>query len=129
MQVIEEIKPDVFFKWLKTADSPKDVWNGWKVNTCSNRLKLFGKSLKCVKCGVFGKIIRLERHNDSETPHFNLYAIKDGKYILMTKDHIVPTSRNGVNHMSNFQVMCTDCNRQKGNKLESEILEIEGDVV
>ena len=50
--------------------------------------------------------------------HFNLYAINDsGDEVLMTKDHIIPKSKGGKNHLSNYQPMCCYCNCKKDNSL------------
>lgn len=46
--------------------------------------------------------------------------IIDGK---KTIDHKIPTSRNGTNDNSNIVLSCAYCNRQKGNKTESEYRE------
>jgi hypothetical protein len=51
----------------------------------------------------------------AKQPHFNLYGIVDGKYVLMTKDHKVPRSKGGPEKMSNMQTMCTHCNARKRN--------------
>lgn len=32
-------------------------------------------------------------------------------------DHIIPYSMYGRNHDSNYQLLCRECNRKKGNKL------------
>jgi len=36
--------------------------------------------------------------------------------IKLTVDHILPTSRNGVNTIDNIQPLCRSCNAKKGNK-------------
>lgn len=36
----------------------------------------------------------------------------------MTIDHILPKSKGGPNELSNYQMLCTVCNRNKGNKIE-----------
>ena len=52
--------------------------------------------------------------------HLNLYAVDDnGDEILMTKDHIIPRSKGGIDDISNYQTMCRLCNEAKGNKLEN----------
>lgn len=38
-----------------------------------------------------------------------------------TLDHIVPKSKNGKNHWSNYQLAHSHCNAKKGNKLTSGI--------
>jgi 5-methylcytosine-specific restriction endonuclease McrA len=58
-----------------------------------------------------------------DRPHFNLYCHKpeEGEnMVLMTKDHIVPKSKGGKNHISNMQTMCCHCNSTKGNKSPEE---------
>ena len=69
----------------------------------------------CVSCGLKGEYFRLERHalGGRTSFHFNLYAV-NGNEILMTKDHIIPKSKGGKNHLNNLQTMCTKCNCRKG---------------
>lgn len=69
----------------------------------------------CAKCGIIGTKFLLQRHEGNSRPHFNLFAVKDDELILMTKDHIVPKSMGGNNHLSNLQTMCGPCNHEKGN--------------
>jgi len=37
----------------------------------------------------------------------------------MTKDHIIPSSKGGVNKLRNLQTMCVTCNVKKGNTIEN----------
>lgn len=70
----------------------------------------------CVKCGVEGVEFRLERDTmgTAKGHHFNLYT-KDG--IMITKDHIIPKSKGGLDSLENFQTMCSPCNWEKGDTL------------
>jgi len=91
------------------------------VKTVSQRYKLFKKAKRCVKCGARGEVLILERvpqKGRSATFHFNLYCIKNGKLVLMTKDHIIPKSKGGGNVMRNYQTMCYQCNQQKADRIE-----------
>ena len=82
------------------------------VKVCaSQRIMVFAKSMACVCCERIGVGFRLERHTPHQSPHLNLYAADN---VLMTKDHIVPKSKGGRNHMSNYQTMCAECNDRKG---------------
>ncbi len=88
---------------------------GFKVYTESLRYATFyQKGCTCAACGKVGTYFELDPgdpHNPKRR-HFNLYA-EDGT--MMTKDHIVPTSRGGkYNSVENLQTMCVDCNRAKG---------------
>ena len=90
--------------------------DGFKVHPVSLRyMTFYQKGTKCVCCGKEGTYFQLDSDrngNNAETRrHFNLYA-DDGT--LMTKDHIVPKSKGGRNHVSNMQTMCYPCNKAKG---------------
>ena len=92
--------------------------DGVKVKITSLRYEVFKKSVKCVCCGIEGTFFASERANeDTDKYHFNLYGISDGKEFLITKDHIIPRSKGGKDHISNMQTMCAVCNAQKGNRM------------
>ena len=38
----------------------------------------------------------------------------------MEVDHILPKSRGGTDHPDNLQLLCSGCNRSKGNKTMAE---------
>lgn len=97
------------------------------------RYQVFKKSCSCVKCGLQGEVMILERqmpmdsnpHNLHRDPHFNMYGIKptqDGgiRLVLMTIDHKKPKSKGGSNHISNLQTMCITCNKRKADKYEPQ---------
>ena len=83
------------------------------VNMDSQRYHLFAKSRVCACCGLVGTRMFLDTHPGAENPHFNLYAERNGDLVLMTKDHIVPRSKNGKNTLGNMQVLCSECNSLK----------------
>lgn len=79
----------------------------------------FTKGCSCVKCGIEGKYFAKEKHRNASRYHLNLYAVdNNGREILMTKDHIIPRSKGGKNHVDNYQTMCKICNEEKGNNME-----------
>ena len=88
----------------------------WNVNMASDRYWVFGENLTCVGCGRTGDIMVLERDcRHTCSPHFNLYSVdSDGKWVLMTKDHIKPVSKGGRDRNDNYQTMCSICNGLKG---------------
>lgn len=114
------INPDGTLNYVKertiSCISFKDV--AIKLN--SQRYQTFLISgIVCVTCGLEGIFFGVEafsQEKDKGYYHMNLYAIKDGEEILMTKDHILPKSKGGKNTISNYQTMCIVCNVDKGNK-------------
>lgn len=90
--------------------------DGFKVRPISLRyMTFYQKGIKCACCGKEGKYFQLDSDrngmNANSRRHFNLYA-EDGT--LMTKDHIIPKSKGGVDKVSNMQTMCYPCNKAKG---------------
>lgn len=85
----------------------------------SDRYELFfTKGTTCVDCGIEGQYFWLEQNEGQPGAayHFNLYGLdNDGNEILMTKDHIIPKSKGGRNHIDNYQTMCVHCNGRKSN--------------
>lgn len=81
------------------------------------------KGIKCVSCGIEAKYFKKETQlqNGEEIPYLVLYAEHNGKPIMMTRDHIIPVSRGGSNHVSNYQPMCDPCNQCKGNYIATKI--------
>ncbi|MDX1803245.1 MAG: HNH endonuclease [Alcanivorax sp.] len=53
--------------------------------------------------------------------HLCLYCGKSFNDTVLTRDHIVPTSRGGRDRWSNVVCACKRCNQRKGNRLLSEI--------
>lgn len=96
-------------------------YDGHMVKMVSQRYQLFAsKGVECIECGLKGEYFGLEKTKKDEGNryHFNLYGIRDGVEIILTKDHIIPKSKGGSNTLDNYQIMCFDCNMEKGDTLK-----------
>ena len=92
---------------------------GISVKVCSLRLQCFAiRGIICSKCGLAGSFFALEKPHGHVAPHLNLYAVKDGKEILMTFDHIICKAAGGPNIIENAQTMCSPCNHSKGASID-----------
>lgn len=111
---VEEVIPAI----LDTPQKIRGIIRGDEVKLGGSlRLRTFLRSLKCVKCGIQGEFFIKTRTKEDERWHLDLYALRDGEPVLMTKDHIIPRSKGGKDRMDNLQTMCCECNEEKGNTL------------
>lgn len=101
----------------KRKDNVYLPFRGEKIKLTSQRYAVFKKSSACCECGAQGEYFAAERSMKEGPYHLNLYAIRpDGSELLMTKDHIVPKCKGGLDIVDNYQTMCIDCNSKKGGK-------------
>jgi len=111
---------DEILPFVKSSFGKKERINldGDLVKVTSDRLFIFKQDHCCCNCGIAGVFFVKEKHSSGDVSfHLNLYAVsEDGEEILMTKDHIVPRSLGGKNHLNNYQTMCVRCNLEKGNE-------------
>lgn len=65
------------------------------------------QGFRCAKCGILqGTLIKRRKSTHGKRP------------VKMTGDHIVPWSKGGKSTKDNCQVLCWNCNVEKGNSLE-----------
>lgn len=92
------------------------------VNVSTRTLQVFKmKGCTCSKCRSVGQYFKLDTAYNVKV--LRLYTIKDGREVLMTKDHIIPKSKGGTNKLENFQTMCFECNSNKGNKNDQKVID------
>ena len=84
------------------------------------RLRTFAvHGCKCDKCGLEGTTV-LRTQDNGGAFHVDLYAVKDDVYHLLNRDHILPASLGGPNHLWNLRPMCEKCNSSRGNTYTEE---------
>lgn len=82
-----------------------------------------GAPLRCWECGIDGNCFVLNRGKNDEVRHpvLDLFSsTENGRYILMTRDHIIPRSLGGGDSVQNLRVGCTICNGARGNQMTDE---------
>lgn len=85
------------------------------INLHSPRLQCFKRNPKCAYCHRVGALWFLQKQSTDTEWHLNLYALEtNDTLVLMTRDHIFPVSRGGVNAPSNSATACEPCNKKKG---------------
>lgn len=83
------------------------------------------KPLQCWECGVIADrfILKLHRNDTNKPPVLELYAHNGKTLLMMTRDHIIPKSRGGLDLVENLRPGCERCNgRRKNNMTDSELL-------
>ena len=79
------------------------------------RMRVFAvHGCKCYRCGFEGTTVLKTRDNGGGI-HIDLYGVKDGVYHLFNRDHILPASKGGPNHLWNLAPCCESCNSKRGN--------------
>lgn len=72
----------------------------------------------CAYCGLKAEYAIRSRFSGEplgKYTHNDLYGMRNGKYVMMTIDHILPRSYGGGNQLSNLRMLCYDCNQERGN--------------
>lgn len=120
---LDEVFPHIYYSG---PQSRYHVFGGHGICMDSLRYICFARQRACVSCGLEGAYFAMERHLRRDGSlhevryHFNMYGLKGGKEILFTKDHILPRSLGGADHLSNLQTMCLPCNQKKGATVSPE---------
>jgi|GEM_PF-5593622 len=112
---------DLPSEWLAwhVANNVSFELEGYKLEVDDNLrlfLKDFDNSLSCPVCGLEASFWALQR-SGNRPYHLNLWGLDaELKPRLFTKDHVVPKSKGGANHLSNYKTMCMRCNGKKADK-------------
>lgn len=112
-QILIEKLPLSIIEETYKANKKKIKIDKYRVKTKDDRyLNFITNGFKCAKCGAIGEYANLECCNRLGN-HLNVYAIKNGEPLLLTKDHIYPKSKGGLDNIKNYQVLCEECNMNK----------------
>lgn len=112
-----EFNLDEVMPHITEAESKRDYHVGehtYTVRMNSDRYFVFKDNPRCVSCGLEGTKMILDMNPGDNSPHFNLYAEEDGRYVLMTKDHVLAKACGGTDELSNYTTCCAICNNLKG---------------
>ena len=115
---IEEVLDKVLFIPKKDGKNHMVDFDGTLINMASDRYKCFKiHGITCYQCGIEGRFFAMERHPENGPQyHFNLYGYNlNGNEVILTKDHMIPISEGGKDHIDNYQTLCFKCNVKKGN--------------
>ena len=124
--LVKDVLPLVRFtpKELSAQSHPEamKLIEGDSINMTSFKLQTFAEcGVRCKICGCKGEYFAKEKYPDQPYFHLNLYAVKNGVEVLMTKDHIVPVAKGGRDRLNNFQTLCYDCNKKKADKTRDKV--------
>ena len=101
--------------WVEDKDT-KVYWeeNGFSIKSrMLYRARIYAdKGMNCVSCGLEGLYFALEKDKGGGM-HLDLYGKNEKEDVMLTIDHIVPSSKGGKNNIDNFQTMCKICNELK----------------
>lgn len=106
-------------KYEKGKKKTKVDFYGDVIKANSHRYQTFYyKGCTCVKCGLKASYFEKNKMSNEKVYHLNLYGIdEDGNEVLFTKDHILPKSKGGKNYITNYQTMCSKCNKEKSSDM------------
>lgn len=119
---------------ISKLDKHSRIVAGREVSTASG-IRLFeslrGSPIKCWHCGcVADRWISCRGQNDNSRPTLNLFAtftprktrrIKHPvpRLVMMTRDHIIPKSKGGIDNIANLRPGCETCNVVRGNNMDA----------
>jgi len=97
-------------------------YHGELVKMNSQRLRCFKQDgIICQHCKLEGQYFVLEKNSRGQEASWqlNLYGVRNGQEIFLTKDHVLPKSLGGRDGMKNLQTLCYICNQKKGSNIEN----------
>jgi len=105
-----------------SKDKESRLVRGKRVSACSG-IRLFeslrGRPIRCWECGAQADrwIAEKGQRDLYGAPVLNLYGLRDGKLVMINRDHIIPKSLGGVDDIANLRPACEVCNGSRGNEV------------
>lgn len=98
---------------LVSAPSGSALWLSCKENN---------RSMKCWNCNIEAdRFIAKHHKNDlNKPPVLELFAHTEHALVMMTRDHIIPVSLGGSDHVDNLRPACEICNNKRKNTMNKE---------
>jgi hypothetical protein len=108
--------------WLHEPGGQELIGQGQGANRMINNTGL----ARCCRCGCFGDVVVDYRHKNERAGarHVDVFAVMNSNIRLFTKDHILPRSVGGTDHITNMRLMCHTCNNSRGNHVTTEELDL-----
>jgi hypothetical protein len=117
-----ELPLDEGFDVLHKAREDRLV-RGRLVSACSGTAlfkSLQGQPIVCWECGCTADRWVADGESGGRQPVLNLFAMRHGRLVMMTRDHIIPRSLGGKDLVENLRPACSPCNGKRGSRLTAE---------
>jgi 5-methylcytosine-specific restriction endonuclease McrA len=116
-KTVEILTYEEFFEYLNSAQT-EFRYKDYCINVDKPRMQThIQKDNVCLHCGLSTTHFAIQYGAKQKTPHINAWNLSNNKKVLMTSDHIIPSSKGGSDDISNRQVLCEHCNCKKGDRL------------
>jgi len=109
-------------KLLKTivlSNQKTMIIDGHRIKNKEKYSLFLRNGFKCKCCGNKAVFAAIEKDENCKNGFFHLvfYVRKGNRDVKLTIDHIIPKALKGENREENYQLLCEECNRHKGDKL------------
>lgn len=99
--------------------------NGKQIKLTATGKIVLRDNFTCKQCKIKTKYAVIIENINAKEDYYNVAfytqkRTKEGyRYLVMTKDHIIPKSLGGSNNKKNYQLYCVDCNADKADTIDN----------